>query len=208
MEEFTQQQKARWWLFSTLVLMMGLALWLVSCYPGEPLSPSDTDVITTFMKKGASFADKKTYALPDTVAYVDENDRVSPLDPPTSSYILDAIQNNMQKYGYTRVNNPDNADVVVAALATKTQWSAGTCYPWYWDWWWGYPGWCYPVAYTYDAGTIVIVMVEPNTGGGKATPLWIAAMNGLIDSNTSTRDRITRAIDQAFAQSPYLGEGK
>ncbi len=200
--------RKQWKLGATFLILAGITFWLVSCYPGEPLSPSETDVITTFVKKGVSFADKKTYAMPDTVAYVGKNNNVEPLDPQLAGYILTAIKNNLQEYGYTRVANPQDADVVVVSLATKTEWTTSTCYPWYWDWWWGTPGWCYPVAYKFDTGTVLIVMVDPDEAGQKSTALWVAGINGLIDSASNARERITRAINQAFLQSPYLGEGK
>ena len=43
--------------------------------------------------------------------------------------------------------------------------------------------------------------------GKPSAPIWIAALNGLADAGT-TATRIENGIDQAFAQSQYLGEGK
>ncbi len=191
------------------LLVTGFSLLLVSCYPGEPLSPSDTDVVVTFRDKNADFSNKSTYAMPDSVIYVVKKDSVVFLEANLANQILSAIDNNMQQYGYNKVDNPNQADVVIVALATKTTWVAGSCYPWYWDWWWGYPGWCYPVAYTYNTGTILIVMVDAHQQGDVSrNALWVAGLNGLLDTASNSQARINRAIDQAFRQSPYLGEGK
>jgi len=89
----------------------------------------------------------------------------------------------------------------------------------WWGYWYGYypPGWgwypYYPsggVTYSYSVGTIFIMMTDPprTTADGKPIPpIWIAAVNGLADKSTNSK-RITKGIDQAFAQSQYLGEGK
>ena len=199
----------RWKWGAIFLILLGITFWLVSCYPGEPLSPSDTDVVTTFRDKNADFSTKSTYARPDSVAYIVSKDSVTILEPSLARPILESIDRNMQAYGYTKVSDPDQADVALVAMASKTTWVAGSCYPWYWDWWWGYPGWCYPVTYTYHTGTILIVMVDAQQHDNEShNALWIAGINGLLDNVSNAQARINRAVDQAFRQSPYLGEGK
>jgi hypothetical protein len=99
--------------------------------------------------------------------------------------------------------------VHVLNFATETTWVAGGCYPSYWGWWYPYPGWCYPVAYTYETGTLVTVMVAPGVTTDEPA-IWIAGVNGLLTgaSSAEVSARINRNIDQAFAQSAYLGAGK
>jgi hypothetical protein len=88
----------------------------------------------------------------------------------------------------------------------------------YWGYWGGYyggwGGWYpyYPtgVTYSYSIGTVFILMVDPHktaTDGKPVPPIWIAGLNGLADKSTNS-NRITKGVDQAFAQSQYLGEGK
>jgi hypothetical protein len=39
--------------------------------------------------------------------------------------------------------------------------------------------------------------------------LWVAAINGILeDTSAGISTRINNSINQAFTQSPYLGEGK
>ena len=38
-----------------------------SCYPGDPITPADTDVVATFYNPAADFSSLMTYAMPDSV---------------------------------------------------------------------------------------------------------------------------------------------
>ena len=114
----------------------------------------------------------------------------------------------MLQLGYTKVVNPADADVLILPFVSSTTWISGGCY-YYWDYWYPYPGYCYPVAYTYTTGSLVIAMSDQNNSD-ETNALWVAGINGLMSEST-TADisvRIDTNIDQAFRQSPYLGEGK
>jgi hypothetical protein len=176
-----------------------------ACYPADPISPADTDVVATFYKKEANFAAAQTFAMPDSVVQIGDGEEVS---GEFDQQILDRIKQNLLTLGYTEEVDPQDADVHVVPFKTNTTWVSGGCY-WYWGWWYPYPGYCYPVAYTYTTGSIVIAMTDPdNTIVENA--LWTAAINGLITGSggTDISNRIDNNIDQAFTQSPYLGEGK
>jgi hypothetical protein len=111
--------------------------------------------------------------------------------------------------GFTPVSsgNEPNADVVVFAFTTSSTWVSGGCYGGYWSYWYPYYGWCYPVAYTYTTGSIILLMIDPNkTGDDQA--VWTAAMNGVISGTSNYSSRINSDIDQAFNQSPYLRGSK
>ena len=176
-----------------------------ACYPADPISPADTDVVATFYKKEANFAAAKTFAMPDSVVQIGDGAEIS---GEFDQQILDRIKQNLLTLGYTEEVDPQDADVHVVSFKTNTTWVSGGCY-WYWGWWYPYPGYCYPVAYTYSTGSIVIAMTDPgNTAVEKA--LWTSAINGLISGSGAAdiSNRINNNIDQAFIQSPYLGEGK
>ena len=181
---------------------------MTACYPGDPISVSDADAVLTFRDADADFSAMTTYAMPDTVYYL-KDDGIEPGDKAIDRTVLASVETNMADAGFSKVDDPDQADVVVIALASKTTWVGGGCYPWYWDWWWGYPGWCYPYTYTYNTGTVFINMFDADKkdSGDKQPPIWTAAMNGIADGSNLTT-RVQRAINQAFSQSPYLSEGK
>jgi len=193
---------------SMILFTVSFSLLFPSCYPGDPISPSDTDVVTTFRNATADFSTKITYAMPDSVLHISKDGPVDSESPALDQQILSAIGSNMEQYGYTVELNQDQADVIVVVMTARTQWASGGCIPWYWGYYYPYPGYCYPVAYTYETGTILIQMVDPDGGESARDALWVAGINGLLNSSSSTASRIDRAIDQAFIQSPYLGEGK
>jgi hypothetical protein len=194
-----------------VLLVTGLTLLFSSCYPGDPLSTSETDIVATFYNQNADFSTKQTYIRPDRV--IDVNDTTLGTD--YDALIIGQVDENMQALGFTRVTDPMTADVVVSALVSQTTWVGGACYPPYWGWYYPYYGygygWCYPVTYSFQTGTVLLVMVDAadTTSGATNPALWVAGINGLVDGvEAAVTDRISRSIDQAFRQSPYLGEGK
>jgi hypothetical protein len=197
----TQKQR----LFSLLwigVLLTGLAAILYSCYPGDPISASDTDVVTTFYSPNADFGSKTTYAMPEFVIYFDDSGIDTAGIGLNNTQILTTIKTNMTNFGFALEDDSSQADVHIVALATKTKWVGGSCYPSYWGGWYGYPGWCYPVAYSYETGTLLIVMLDPDTSqNSDAQPIWLAGINGLLSGSTPNPSRINSAINQAFEQS-------
>ncbi|MDZ7624387.1 MAG: DUF4136 domain-containing protein [Ignavibacteriaceae bacterium] len=192
---------------SLIIFITAAMVVLQSCYPGDELTYSDTDIIATFYDKEADFATKSTYAMPDTIYRLD--DEGNPIVDPGANdpSILNKIKDELEGYGFTE-ETPANADVIVFAVISTSTWVSGGCYSGWYSWYYPYYGWCYPVYYTYDTGTLLIAMIEKDTTEEK-DGLWVAAMNGLLgDNNSGTLTRINQGIEQAFSQSPYLGAGK
>jgi hypothetical protein len=209
-----------------VLLLCGLGLSLVSCYPGDDISPSQSDIVVTVPNPTADFSTKLTYArTPDVCEISDQNqamcDSPPTLDASTVQQILTSIDANMTGMGFTAANPPDPTatspvvgDVHIVPFATKKTWVGYTCYPYYWDYWYGdgYPpgyGWCYPYPYTFTTGTLLIVMLDP-LKPTDSSPLWAAAINGLVSGSSipQINQRVSNTINQAFKQSPYLGAGK
>lgn len=192
---------------SLIIFIAAAIVVLQSCYPGDGLSYKDTDAIATFYDKDANFATKFTYAIPDTIYRLDEQGNLI-VDPGSNDLsIINKIKNELERYGFTE-ETPANADVLVFAVISTSTWVSGGCYYGWYDWYFPNYGWCYPVYYTYDTGTLVIGMIEKSTTQEK-NGLWVAAMNGLLGkSNSGILSRINSAIEQAFSQSPYLRAGK
>jgi hypothetical protein len=181
---------------------------LQSCYPGDAITAADTDIVATFFDKDADFATKLTFAIPDKVFRLDENG--DPVDDPGANdqLALNRIKSNLIQAGFTEIADPDTSDpskrpdVIIIAFANQSTWVSGGCYSSWYSWYYPYYGWCYPVYYTYDIGTVLIAMVDPYAS---KNALWVAALNGILeDTNAGIADRLTKGIDQAFEQSPYL----
>lgn len=208
-------------LLGAVVLSGGLGMSLVSCYPGDDISSSQTDIVATVPDQSADFSTKLTYSRPPTVCAVSDPgqsgcDIPSDIPASTEQQILASIDTNMAAMGFTPANPPDPtatspvaADVQVLPFATRTTWAGTACYPYYWDGWYGGYGWCYPYTYTFTTGTLMIVMLVP-TNPLNSSPIWSAGINGVLDGSSTSQinQRVNNAIDQAFRQSSYLAAGK
>lgn len=219
--------------YSSVAALLGVSLVLAACYPGDVTSISELDLVGTLYNKDAAWGTFQTYAMPDTVIAVVAEDQDSlpvEITPETHDLILAEVASQMAAMGYTRIPEEelsgDNLpDVVVLLQYTSSEtWVLWQSYGWwdYWGWWpgWGYyppswgPGWgwyyppgcCVSGVSKYLSGSIFIDMVDPINplSEEETVPVyWSAGMNGLITSS-GTGTRITNAIRQAFAQSPYL----
>ncbi len=195
-----------------------LGVLLTGCYPGGPEYTEELDVALTNFKDDYDFQAQTTYAMPDRIVKITgnitEGDEPEFIPDISANAILDMIESNMSDLGWQRVGIDENPDMLLAPAA----WETTTVFWWYdyWGWWWGgyYPGWgcCYwpgyyPPVYvsSYTTGTLVMTLIDPDTESATGTPIsqWTGAISGLL-TGTYNADRIERAIDQVFAQSPYL----
>ena len=210
------------------VAAMMLGMTLSACYPHtSSLDTEDFDTVITLFDPNANFGAKHTYALPDSVVYLNDL-MVNPLvgNRQFDDLILSEVEANMNALGFTRIAEPDDdnpADVYILVSVATSDWEVYREYPWnpYWGW---YPYWpcCYGggwgiyypwypttgVVYTYSTGSILVDMVDPSGADANSEQLpsiWLGALNGLVDdSQQNNADRISQGIDQMFNQSPYL----
>lgn len=210
----------------SIFIIMVLSLSEFSCYPGESLTVQQRDLVITNFDSKTDFSNYKTYALSDTVTHFNGNtgeeipfDSLDGLTREFDQLIIEQIEQNMNSRGYERKPslNPSEVDLVLMASANTTIRVGYTLVPW-WPWgpwgpWWPwYPPGLITVPYTFATGTIFIDMGDAKNRdeADNTFPIrWNAALNGLVEhSASSTADRITDAINQAFAQSEYLQTGK
>ncbi len=203
---------------------------VAGCYPEEPASAEDYDLVVTNHDSTYRFNTLRTYYLVDSVVHITEarkNGSSSLLDRSLDEYIINQIANEMNSRGFRRILSVSpgaRPDVLLTTSALTTTnlvyyydywwdywgWWGGwnVWYPNYgigWDPWWGYP---YAYGYSYTTGTLLIEMSEPNQPKfrEKRFPMiWRAALNGLLTTNTAnTQARVGSGIQQAFQQSPYF----
>ncbi|PIB35154.1 hypothetical protein BFP72_06960 [Reichenbachiella sp. 5M10] len=192
-----------------ILLALLLSSMIAGCYPDQITEADEFDiVVTTYDEELFQPNQYKTYAMPDSVLY--QNDDHSTYHK-FNGTILSSIKTNMTNYGYTRVdpNTTDPDILILPEVITTENYAAGGC----WDcWWWydpWYPGWgYYPPAYVYSyrTGSIIISMVTftPTLpADADATSAWTGLVNGLLRDEL-TKSNIEEFIDQAYSQSPYL----
>lgn len=197
---------------------------LGSCYPGDQLTVDESDVVVTLFDGSEDFASKQSYAMPDSIIHLVAEGAQDRISRDFDAEILAQVASNMNGIGFTRQTDPALADVIMLVAVTAQNEVGYTGYPWGGSWGWYYPyppgwgwGW-YPwygggsTLYTYRVGTVFMQMLDParaDSTEAKVPTVWIGALNGLVEgTQAEIEDRVVGGINQAFAQSPYLGEGK
>jgi hypothetical protein len=194
---------------SLYLMLLTLGLVLSSCYPDPTIYTEDLDLVYTNYDDQFNFKAYKTYAMPDSIVEVvreiSSPEDLEFLSEPYNSQILKAIADNMAAYGWQRVEDPEQADLVLLPAAwtntTVVYWYDYWCWYYYYGCGWGY----YPPYYTtsYTTGTLVMGLIKG--GGDQYGPqkAWGGAINGVL-TGTLKIDRVTKGVNQAFTQSPYL----
>ncbi len=187
-----------------------LGLILTSCYPDPVIYTSDLDIVYTDYDDEFSFQSLKTYAMPDSIVKIvreiSSPEDLEFVEEPYNSTILKSIADNMSAAGWQRIDDPAEADLVLLPAA----WSNTTVVYWYNYWCWYYYYYCgwgyYPPSYntsTYTTGTLALGLFYNKGDQIEAYKVWGSAINGVM-SGSNNVDRVTKGIDQAFSQSPYL----
>lgn len=191
-----------------VILLLGIVLLMVSCYPGGPQYYEDLDLVYTDYAEDFDFAGQGTYALPDKIVKVtgnlQEGEEPEFVKEPYNTQILNRIETNMSSLGWTKVDDAEAADLVLFPAV----WTNTTIYYWndYWCWYYYYYcgwGYYYPTVTSYTTGTMVMALVAAGDEYVEPYVTWTAAINGLL-SGSYDAARVTKSIDQAFKQSPYL----
>jgi hypothetical protein len=197
-------------IFSLLAILSSLLLW--GCYPNGPSYTEDLDLVLTHHNPDYDFAAKTTYAMPNKIIKITGNVVEGELPDTISgvyaSKIRQMIVDNMSDLGWQRVDISADPDIMLVPAAWET--TTITYYYDYWYWWWGgyYPYYPYypPVySYSYTTGTLLMSIMDPTLTGtnGNAIQQWTGALNGILNDSFN-ESRMSRLINQAFDQSPYL----
>ena len=187
---------------------------------------ADTDkldrkfVVYTNHDKNADFKQFETFYLPDSILIIGDKEAAEYWKDNDAQRIISTYANNMTSRGYERVSNREEADLGLQVSYVKnTLYFTDFGQP---EWWWGYPGywgtpywgnwgdWYYPYAitYSYTTGSFITELLNltaPQGQNEKLPILWTAYMSGMLSNSTSVNINLSvQAVDQAFAQSPYL----
>ncbi len=209
----------------SLLILGTLGLMLLGCYPQGPEYVDDLDLVYTNHNAEYDFASKGTYARPDEIIkitgkFLDPDGPEAPETIPdaVADQIFDAFDANMTDLGWEKVELDQDPDITMlpAVLETTTlvYW-----YDYWYGWWGGYPGYpgyyppggyypgypSYPVVSSYSTGTLLFLLTDPHevSGSGNLIIQWSFAGNGILTGSYNV-NRVTKAIDQGFKQSPYL----
>ena len=189
---------------------LSIALIMGSCYPGGLEYYEDTDVVYTNYDDQFDFQSKGVYSIPDKIVKLAgelaEGEEPEYVKEPYNTQMLSQIRTNMANLGWTVAEDPAGADLVLFPAV----WTNTTVYYWYNYWCWYYPyycgwggGWGYPNYTTQTTGTLLMTLISDGEDHVEPARVWTGSINGLLSGAYNT-SRVTKAIDQAFEQSPYL----
>jgi len=203
----------------SIILFVVMLGYFSSCtkYPPDATRLQEDLVIYTQVDIEKDFNQFGTFAIVDSIAYIDNKDSGHVLTP-NAQAVLDQIILNMQNRGFVKVGKDDNPNLGITVSVIKTT-NTSVYYP---GWWWGYPGyyyppyWGYPNSYyyypyyptyitSYSTGTLLVDMFDfINISEDDQIPVaWFAYIRALLTSY-HTIDQIKASIDQAFIQTPSL----
>ena len=203
-------------------LIIVLLAALVSGCQTEPDSVEliDQMVVSTNFDPDADFTAFNTYAIPtDTIGFSSNNSTDTIIVARESTFprtVLNAIRQNLDSRGYSRVSRDENPDLGVNVMvANDFNVFQQIVYPDYY----GYPGsyysgyygygsyYSYPYVntYAYNTGVLIIEIVDlkNRTPDNKVKVVWNAYL-GDVYSTIDREAQSTEAIGQAFNQSPYF----
>ena len=205
------------------ILFISAAVLLLAACHKEPY-PQDSDneyLVYTSPGKDVNFKNYKTFDIADSLLIIGEKDKPVYSQSQSALALIQAYRINMEKAGFIYTpSNPDADLGVQLTYVIKTEryvkyyddpyWWLD--YPGYWPagYWGSWTGYYYPrpVVYTYTTNALLadIVNLTGEQDAGKPLEvLWKSYIGGPASSSLQQDvQRLTSAVDQAFAQSPYL----
>ena len=187
--------------------------------------PSTSDLNRDFLVYTAydtevNFENFATYFLPDSILIIGNKNQAEYWSDNVAQEIIATVAAGLDAAGYSRSFDKDAADLgVQLSFVRRVTYFVGYNNPY---WWWYYPyywapsywgdwtGWHYPyeVYYGYTAGSLLTEMVDlaaDQVTNRKLPVVWNSYIGGLLTSSTDLNlERTVAALQQAFAQSPYL----
>jgi hypothetical protein len=190
--------------------------------PGQP-----TGTVFTLHDATFDFTTLRTFVMPDTVVQLAPVSGTSlPVTHSFDAAILAQVRANLLSRGYVEITTPGTeADFVVlvgvTAAAHYNAWvgyNVGTVWGFFPNWdipgfdsSWGivYPWFPQVGATSFNSGTLIVDMVPTRLAVPAARTVqsvWAGVASTLLTGTVST-SQVTGAVDQMFAQSPYLVAG-
>lgn len=176
-------------------------------------------VYTNYDKK-ADFKQFSTYYIPDSVLVIGDKKDPEYWKGEAAEAIINAYKENLNSKGFTYTDNKDAADLgIQVSYVQSTYYFTDYGQP---EWWWNYPGywdapywgnwggWYYPYVVNYSITTNsflteIMNLKAPEGEKQKLPVLWSSFLSGPASySGKVNQTLVVRAINQSFAQSPYL----
>ncbi len=209
-----------------LLFISALVLLATACHKEPYSQDSDSEyLVFTSPSKDVKFAEFQTFDIVDSVLVIGQQPKPYYSQSDNALALIQAYRTNMEKLGYIYTpSNPDTQLGIQLTYVEKTEryvqyyddpyWWLD--YPGYWPsgYWGNWTGWYYPypVSYTYTTNALITDMVDltgEEKEGNKLEIVWSCYIGGPASASLNYDvKRMSAAVDQAFAQSPYLDPSK
>jgi hypothetical protein len=203
-----------------IIGLCSLLFIITTCEPKpESAKLLDELVVSTNYDTQADFNSYSTYSIPtDTIGFYSNASNDTIIIQKNSTFprpVLETIQSNLDKRGYTKVARTDSPDLGInVAVINDFNVFQQVVYPsggygggYYYPYYYGYGSYYSPYVNTYTSNTGVLIIevvdLKNKTADNKVRAIWTANM-GDVYSTIDLLKQATDAIDQAFNQSPYL----
>lgn len=204
------------------ILLIPAVILLAFACQKEPVTDGDNEyLVYTAPGKNVTFSSFTTFDLADSLLVIGQSAKPEYSQSNNALALIQQVRTAMENAGYIYTPSNPSADLgIQMTFVVKTEryvqyyndpyWWLD--YPGYWSpgFWGDYTGFYhpYPVSYTYSTNSLMIDMVDlttPKTGTEALEVVWSAYIGGPAGFGPNTDlDKMKVAIDQAFAQSPYL----
>ena len=204
------------------ILLISAAVLLLAACHKEPY-PQDSDneyLVYTSPGKNVNFSQYYTFDIADSLLVIGQSDKPMYSQSDNALALIQAYRTNMEKRGFIYTPSSPGADLgIQLTYVIRTErfvqyyddpyWWLD--YPGYWPsgYWGNWSGFYYPrpVTYTYTTNALLadIVNLTTEEDGKTLEILWTSYIGGAASSSLQNDiKRMEAAVDQAFAQSPYI----
>lgn len=201
-----------------IIFMAVISMMIMSCQKSPDTDNLDDNyLVYTNYDTGTDFNAINTFHVIDSILIIDNSEKPSYWKNNNSQKIVNAYRAGFENAGYTIATEDEIPDIVLQLSYVNTTYyyniyGSGPWwnnYPGYWNW--GGWGWYYPYSFTYSYSTGSIIGELVNTDAPTAqndmlTVIWNSYICGILNGNNLSLTRTLDAINQAFAQSPYLSK--
>lgn len=206
-----------------LVILLAVFPIFTSCQKDPNWEDMDNEyIVFTHKSEILNIDGYQSFFIPDSILLIGDKEDAVYLKGGNADKIITAVVGNMEKAGYVRIMNKEEADIgMQLSYISSTKYLTGYVSSPYW--WWGYPAYWdpfywggywnswwygYPISYSYSENSLLGEMVDLKSSdkeNAKLSVIWNMYINGSISGyNNYDVNRMVRGVDQAFEQSNYL----
>jgi Domain of unknown function (DUF4136) len=208
-------------LTSILIFSMLVVLILPTCRKPIGIQQLTSGfTVITHTDIAVQFSNYSTYYISDTVVNLSGTASDTIITGSAASPFVQAVKQNMNARGFSFASHPPAPDLAIAVCVLRDIRSSVAFYPGWWDnisgywdplYWLSnnsfpyYYGWS--TTYTYQNASVIVNLIDLKNAhvDKRLAVIWhVTGFNAFSSDSATNLQSSINAINQAFAQSPYL----